>query len=202
MDIFAIGETKLDLSFPESQFSLPGMRKSFRLDVISRKGGLLVFVNNNIPSEYLQSFHLPEYTQAVTFEISLKQCKLLVISVYQLPDQNLDCFLSSLTGLLYHYLKSYKDFVIMGDFNANESNPSIENFLNQHKCINIVKNKIYYKSQEGCCIDLIITSTHILDQFSHVFETGISGHRHMVYTMLKSTYAKFELKRDFKKSFL
>ena len=72
LDIFAIAETKLDSSFPESQFILPGMRKPFRLDVTSRKGGLLVFVNNDIPSKYLWSLHLPGYTQAILFKIDLK----------------------------------------------------------------------------------------------------------------------------------
>ena len=92
MDIFAIAETKLDSSFPESQFILPGMRKSFRLDVTSRKGGLLVFVDNDISSKYLRSFQLPGYMQDIPFEINLKQHKLLVVSVYQPPDQNLDYF--------------------------------------------------------------------------------------------------------------
>ena len=56
----------------------------------------------------------------------------------------------------------------------------------------IIKSKTCYKSQEGSCIDLIITSRHSLHQFSHFFETGISDHYLMVYTMLKSTYAKLE----------
>ena len=153
LDIFAIAETKLDSSFPESQFLLPGMRKPFRLDVTSRKGGLLVFVNNDIPSKYLRNSHLPGDIQAIPLEINLKQRKLLVVSIYRPPDQNLDYFLSSITGLLDHYLKSYEDFVIMGDFNANESNPAMETFLNQHKCKSIVKSKTCYKSQEGSCID-------------------------------------------------
>ena len=82
----------------------------------------------------------------------------------------------------------------MGDFNANESNPAMESFLNQHKFKNIIKSKTCYKSQEGSCIYLIITSRHGLHQISHIFETGISDHHLMVYTMLKSTYAKLEPK--------
>ena len=66
--------------------------------------------------------------QAVPFEVNLKQRKLLVVSMYQPPDQNLDYFLPSITGLLDHYLNSYKDFVIMVDFNASESNPAVETF--------------------------------------------------------------------------
>ena len=108
------------------------MRKPFRLDVISRKGGLLVFVNNDVPSKYLRSFYLPGDIQAIPFQINLKQRKLLVVSVYRLPDQNLYYFLLSITGLLDHYLKSYEDFVIMDDFNVNESNPAMESFLSQH----------------------------------------------------------------------
>ena len=82
MDIFATAKTKLDSSFSESHFVLPGMRKPFRLDVTSRKGGLLVFVNNDIPSKYLRSFHLPGDIQAIPFEINLKQRKLLVLFIY------------------------------------------------------------------------------------------------------------------------
>ena len=141
MDIFAVAETKLDSLFPESQFILPEMRKPFRLDVTSRKGELLAFVNNNIPSEYLRSFHLPEDIQAIPFEINLKQRKLLVVSICRPPDQKLlDYFLSSITGLLDHYLKSSEDFVLMGDFNTNESNSVKETFLSQHKCKNLIKS--------------------------------------------------------------
>ena len=119
MDIFAIAKTKLDSSFPESHFHLPGMRMHFRLGVASRKSRLLVFVNNGIPSKYLRSFHLPGDIQAITFGINLKQRKPLIACIYRPPDQNLDNFLSSITGLLDHYLTSNEDFVIMGDFNPN-----------------------------------------------------------------------------------
>ena len=78
----------------------------------------------------------------------------------------------------------------MGDFNANEINPAMETFLNQHKCKNIIKSKTCHKLQEGSCIDSIIISRHCLHQFSHVFETEISDHHLMVYTTLKFTYAK------------
>ena len=165
LDIFVIAETKLDSSFHESQFILPGMSNPFQLDVTSRKVGSLVFVNNNIPSKYLRTLHLPgdiitcysfwdkhKTAQATfSFYISTSRSKL-----------RLD-FLSSITGLLDHYLKSYKDFSIMGDFNANESNPAMETFLNQHKCKNINNNKTFYKSKEGSWTGLIITIIHSLD---------------------------------------
>lgn len=60
--------------------------KPHRLDDSVKRGGLLVFVNKGSPSKYLQSFHLPGDIQAVPFEITLKQRKLLVVSTYQMPD--------------------------------------------------------------------------------------------------------------------
>ena len=80
------------------------MKNPFRLDVTSRKGRLLVFVNNDIPSKYLRSFYIPGDIQSISFQINLKQSKLLVVSVCRPPDQNLDYFLSSLTDVLDHYL--------------------------------------------------------------------------------------------------
>ena len=81
-----MAERKLDSSFPESQFLLPGMRKPFRLDVTTRKGGLLAFVNNDIHSKYLRNFHLPGDIQAIPLEINLKQRKILVVSRYIDPQ--------------------------------------------------------------------------------------------------------------------
>ena len=76
---------------------LEGMKKRYRFDVSSRKGGLLVYVNKNIPSKYLRSFDLPNDIQVIPIEVNLKQHKLLVVSIYRLPDQKLAYFLSSIT---------------------------------------------------------------------------------------------------------
>ena len=72
--IFAIAETKLDSLFPESQFILSEIRKPFPLDVTNRKGALLMFVNNDIPSKDLRGFHLPRDIQAIPFEMKGIAC--------------------------------------------------------------------------------------------------------------------------------
>ena len=83
--MFALAETKLDSSFPESQFLLERMKKPCSFDVSSRKVGLLVFFNKNVPSKYLRSFHLPNDIQVIPTEVNLKQRKLLVVSIYRPP---------------------------------------------------------------------------------------------------------------------
>ena len=101
------------------------MKKPDRFDVSSRKGELLVYVNKNISSKYLRSFHLPNDIQAIPTEVHLKQRKLLVVSIYRPSDQKLAYFLSSITDLLDHYLKIYEDFIVIGDFNERETSPAM-----------------------------------------------------------------------------
>ena len=47
------------------------------------------------------------------------------------------------TGLPDYYLKCFINFVIMDNFNVNESYQAIEFFLNQAKCKNISASKPY-----------------------------------------------------------
>ena len=57
---------------------------------------------------------------------------------------------------------------------------------------------------KGSCNELILTTRPISHQFTNVFETGISEHLLLIYTIFKSTYTKMEVKilskRRFKNS--
>ena len=168
------------------------MGKPYRLDVSDKKGGLLLFGNKDIPSKYLQTLEVPKEIQVIPIEINLKQRKLLVLAIYRPPSQNLVYFLSSITHLLDHYLKYYEDYVILGDFNVPEDDSKMKCFLNHQLCNNIIKEKTCFKSMKGSCIDLILTSRPNMHQLTQVFETGLSDHHLMIYTILKSTYTKIE----------
>ena len=101
--------------------------------------------------------------------------------------------MSFITDLLDHYLKTYEDFIVIGEFNKSEVSPAMDSFLDEQKCKNF-KNKTCFKSVKGSCIDLILTSRPSLHQFTNVFKTRISNHHLLIYTMLKSTYTKMEPK--------
>ena len=88
--------------------------------------------------------------------------------------------MSSTTDLLDHYLKTYEDFIAIGDFNESETNPALDSFLDEQKCKNIIKNKTCFKSVKGSSIDLILTSRPSLHQFTNVFETGTSDHHLLI----------------------
>ena len=63
--ILCIVETKLDPWFPNSQFLIPGFHKPLRIDVSSRRGGLLVYIKPSLPSKILTKFKLPHNIQII-----------------------------------------------------------------------------------------------------------------------------------------
>ena len=74
-------------------------------------------------------------------------------------------------------------------------------FLNEHDLINLIKNNTCFKG-DGSCIDLILTNRKFSFKNSTSFETGLSHHKHLIYSMLKTTFHKEEPKtliyRDYK----
>ena len=94
--------------------------------------------------------------------------------------------------MLDHSLQHYEDIIILGDFNENEHNPKMQYFLNQQGCRNIMKNKTCFKSLEGLYTCLTLSIMPNLHQHTQVFESGMSDHYLMIYTMHKSTYTKLE----------
>ena len=51
IDICLISETKIDKTFPKSQFLISGYSPPFRLDRTANGGGLLLYVREHIPSK-------------------------------------------------------------------------------------------------------------------------------------------------------
>ena len=73
VDVLSITETKLDSSFPNAQFLLPGFHEPLRLDINNRNGGLLVYIKASLPSKILSKFKLLFNIQILPFEINLRK---------------------------------------------------------------------------------------------------------------------------------
>ena len=193
VDILIVAETKLDSSFPKTQFVIPGFHHPFRLDVNRRRGGLLVYVKGSITARVLTSFSTPADTQTIVFEINLRKEKWIFVAIYKPPSLNSQYFLDTLSDLLDFSSNHYDNKVILGDFNLKPTDPLIMTFLNEHDLINLIKNSTCFKG-EGSCIDLILTNRKFSFKNSTSFETGLSDHHHLIYSMLKTTFHKEERK--------
>ena len=107
VDIFTIAETKLDGSFPTSQFEIEGYYSPFRLDITKPSGRLLVYIKSSIPSTHFFYGSICNSIQAIRFEINLRQEKWLVISIYRPPPQDSGFFIHSLTEIIDHFATTY-----------------------------------------------------------------------------------------------
>ena len=59
IDILVISETKIDHTFPTSQFVIEGFRKPFRYDRNQAGGGLLIYVRERAPVKELTQYKTP-----------------------------------------------------------------------------------------------------------------------------------------------
>ena len=72
IDILLISETKLDDTFPLSQFILEGFTPPYRFDRTERGGGLILFVRGDIPSKLLSNVNPSGNTENIFVEINLR----------------------------------------------------------------------------------------------------------------------------------
>ena len=200
VDILTIAETKIDSSFPTAQFRLANYHTPYRLDISNKSGGILVYIKSNIPTRQLNCGNLCKSIQAVPFEINLRKEKWLVISIYRPPSQNSEFFLNSLTSIIDHFTKLFDNYIIIGDFNLEPSDTTLKHFLDSNGLYNLIKGHTCFKGK-GSLIDLILTNRKFSFKNTQSFETGLSDHHHMVYTMLKTTFQKSEPKQFFYRDF-
>ena len=72
IDIFSISETKLDDSFPITQFLIEGFSTSYRFDRNSKGSGLRFYIREDIPSKIL-AYSSNCDIEALLVEINLRK---------------------------------------------------------------------------------------------------------------------------------
>ena len=75
IDILMISESKLDDTFPTSQFVIDRFTEPFRLDRTRNGGGILLYVENDITATLLTSYTLPEDIESLFVEVVIGNFK-------------------------------------------------------------------------------------------------------------------------------
>ena len=103
--------------------------------------------------------------------------------------------------MIEYFPVSYGNHVIKGDFNLETSTRLLKHLMNSNALYNLIKVNTCFKGNRTC-IDLILTNWKYSFKNTSTFETGLSDHQHMIYTMIKSTFEKAEpiklIYRDYK----
>ena len=79
-----------------------------------------------------------------------------------------------------HYFTNYENFLIVGDFNLDEENSTLTDFMNSCNLENVVKKPTCFKSDSPTCIDWILTSDTTRLKNTTTIETGLSDFHAMI----------------------
>ena len=186
IDILVITETKLDDTFPNAQFLVPGFSKPFRLDRNRKGGGVMIYVRENILSKLLTKHVLPSDIECIFLELNFRKCKWLLVGTYHPPSQNDHYFFENLDKAIDVY-SHYEKVLLAGDFNAEISEFCLDSFLYQHELKNLVKEKACFKNVSNpSCIDLLLTNSALSFQHTETVSTGLSDFHKLVLTVSKT----------------
>ena len=191
VDALVVTETKLDSSFPNGQFPINGLARPFRRDRNKNGGGVMIFVRDDIPTKEIRINFLPSDIECLFIEMNIRKTKWLIVGCYHPPSRNDNCFFHNLSKASDSLNSNYEKFLLVGDFNSEDHETEITNFLNNHEAKKIVKQKTCFKNiLNPSCVDLFITNSPKSFQHIHSFSFGLSDHHNFVVTVLKNTFRK------------
>ena len=191
IDILMVSETKIDMSFPTSQFVIQGFAAPFRLDRTNTGGGILVYARDDIPSKLLNISYVSSETEYLAIEINLCKTKWLLICSYNPHKNNISNHLMNLSKIIDRNSPRYDKYLCIGDFNSETSETALRNFCDLYKLKNLVREPTCFKNPDNpSCIDLFLTNCSRSFQDTQVIETGLSDFHKMNLTVLKMFFTK------------
>ena len=87
INLLVVTETKLDVSFLSTQFSIDGFSKPVRLYRTSQGGGIIIFTRENISHKVLEKISSDTDDESIFMEITLRNSKWLLIACYN-PEKS------------------------------------------------------------------------------------------------------------------
>ena len=175
IDVGLISEIKIDESFPNRQFKI-NCYKTIRRDREYFGGGLIFYINEQIPSKVLTLETIPRDIETILLHFTVKNRKWLNIGLYKPPSQNEKYFLDDISKTLGQLTCQYDKTILIGDF---------KNFMNTFDLECLIKKPTCFQSSNPRCIDLILTNKKELFKNNDVFEVGVSDH--YSFTNIRST---------------
>ena len=156
--------------------------------------GSEVYVRKDIPSKELKKHTFSKNIEAIFLEINLRKSKLLLVGTYHSTHllygtSDKDFFQEM--GISFDVYSNYDKFLLAGDFNVQEEENSLQEFLDDFSAKNLVKEQTCFKSLENpSCINLFVTNSYQSFQNTMTISTGLSDFHCMVVTVLKTTFPK------------
>ena len=190
VDILVACETKLDETFPSSQFHMDDFSLPCRLGRNRNGRVVMIFVKEDIPSKHLTKHNSSSDVEGLLVELNFRKSKWLLFGTYHPPAQNGQYFFNCIDKALHTY-SNYDNVLLAGDCNAEDDEPCLSNFLYQHDLYNLVKVGTCFKnSSKPPFIDLFLTTKNTHFQNIVAVCSGLSDFHKLVPTVLKTSFDK------------
>ena len=201
LDILIITETKLDNTFPVSQFHIDGYSKPYRLDRNRNGGGIITYVREDISNRMLTRHNFPDNIEGLFIELNFRKSKWVLDGMYHPLSQPDQYFLNTLDKALDLYC-NYENVLVIGDFNAQIGESHLDTFSYQHELANINREPTCYKNSESrSCIDFILSNRPKRFFKTNTVFTGLSDFHKLVLSVFKTTFPKSKPKEIMYRNF-
>ena len=115
-----------------AQLSIDGFCRPFRADRNSNGrdgGGILIYIRSDIPCRQLNKHEFPDSIEGLFVEINFRKSKWLFLGTYHPPSQNDKFYFKHIGLALDIYTQTYDKILLTRDFNAEENETILENFM-------------------------------------------------------------------------
>ena len=129
-DILCIQETKIDSTFPNSQFHVNGYN-IFRRDRKKGGGGVMIFVRDSIVARPIKT--KCKFVEAILLNLTIGQTRFALVAAYKPPSVDNVPFTSDMYSLLDKATSQSNNIICLGDLNCDISNTLDDN--NKGKCL-------------------------------------------------------------------
>ena len=138
MAYFFITETKIDNTFPTSQFIIKGYTKPFRIDRNDKGGGIILFIREDIPCKELKSTDMNNI-EGLFVELNLRNKKWLLFGGYNPHKTLASVFFEKIIKNLDQFISQYDNIILLGDFNIEPQDKTLIGFCDSCNVKNLVK---------------------------------------------------------------
>ena len=115
IDILCVDETKLDDSFPDSQFLIENYQfPPFRRDRNSKGGGKIVYIREGLISKRIKNFE-SKIIETICIEITISKKKWCILFAYRPPNFDKQSFFKELSSTISMMGNHYDNILIAGD---------------------------------------------------------------------------------------
>ena len=137
IDLFRTCKTKINDSSVREQFIIEGYSTIYRLDRNDRGGVIMLIIKDNLLTSRFDKYCFRNKIEIFCIDLNLRKKKRLIFCCCDPHKRQFKHHLFQIESPINFYFHKYKNWIILGDFNAEISDLSMKSFytINNFKYI-------------------------------------------------------------------